>query len=292
MKRPVRAVIPVAGLGTRMHPLSRAVPKELLPLGRKPVLHHVVSELAAGGVTTIELIISQRTSAIERYFADDPRLDAALRQAGMDDRWTAGDERLSELTFQFVRQEEALGIADAVHRSRAFVGGHAFFLHMGDSVMTGDPDLLERMTIAHERSNAVCTIAIQKMTESQIRSHGTVVARGDASSDVFEIDEIVEKPQENEIVVGAGLTGRYLISAPMLAAVSRPEPRRSPFGCLGGIFPDRDSLTGPVQAIWCKPGAKLHDTGNLDSYLMAQVFFAFRDERVGRETRETAKGDE
>ncbi|MCP4654910.1 MAG: NTP transferase domain-containing protein [bacterium] len=283
MNRPDRAVIPVAGLATRMHPLSRVTPKELLPLGRKPILHHVVEELARVGVTEFQMVISERTRAIERYFAPDPQLDPALLEAGLAPGWTAGNNDLSSCSFHFAHQDVPSGIADAVHRARAFVDRRPFFLHMGDSVLSGDPDLLERMADAHERYGAVCAVAIQRMPEKMIRARAAVVARGNPDAEAFEIERIIEKPAAHEIAIGAGLIGRYLISAPMLDAPRSEESHSSPIGGLQTIFPAPQQLTGPVIAIWCRPEAALHDAGTLDEYLRAQAFFALRDGSVGRD---------
>jgi UTP--glucose-1-phosphate uridylyltransferase len=258
----------------------------MLPLGRRPVLHHVVSELATAGVIEFQMITSERTSAIERYFAEDTELDPVLSRAGLPAGWTAGDQSLSKLTFQYVRQERPLGISDAVHQARSFVHDAPFFLHMGDSVITGDPELLDRMSDVHQRNSAVCTIAIQRTSIERIKSHATIIPLGDPSSEAFEIEEIIEKPYVHEIAVPACVVGRYLISAPMLEVAQSSEPRHSPFGSLGAIFSEREKLTGPVMAVWCKPGARLHDVGTLDDYLCAQAFFALHDERIGQQMRD------
>lgn len=272
-----------------MHPLSRVVPKELLPLGRKPVLHHVVEELAGAGVANFHLITSERTSAVERYFSDDSELDAALRKAGIPTGWHAGDEHLASLSFRFIRQDEPRGVSAAVHLARPFVAGKPFFLHMGDSVLTGDPDILNRMADLHERYGAACVVAVKEMPTKEISAHGTVVARGDTRADVFEIEGIIEKPAAHEITIQGGLSGRYLISTPMLTTPMMPEPRFSPFGGLGAIFPERGELEGPILAVWCREGATLHDIGTLDNYLRAQAFFAHQDRSVEPDTTGQAR---
>jgi len=282
MARPDRAVIPVAGLATRMYPLSRAIPKELLPLGRKPVLSHVVEELARAGVSRLQMITSERTRAIEQYFGPDEPLDRALSQAGLDRLWAAENEIRSRCSFHFVRQEAPRGLADAVHRARPFLAGRPFFLHMGDSVISGDPDLAERMIEAQERSGAAGVVAVHTMTGEHIRAGATVVPRSDPGRDTFEIEAVIEKPAQEEIVTGLGLVGRYLLVAPLLER-PRPEPRISLLGGLGGLFPDR--LDGPVLAVRCRPEAQVHDAGTLDGYLQAQAFFALHDERVGPAVR-------
>jgi len=285
MKKITQAVIPVAGVATRIQPLGRAVPKELLPLGRRPVIHYVVEELVQAGVRDFCFITGSRTSAIEDYFSYDPILDTELQRKGIPTGWEHGDQNLAGCHFYYVRQGSPKGISDALYHARSFVGEEPFFLHMGDSVITEDEDHTLRMIHAYERYHAAAVVLVHRMEPTEISKHGSPIPVSHADKDVFEVQEIIEKPMDKEIAAPYGLTGRYLIATKMVDRPNEVEPRLSRIGGLGSIFPPAEEIKGPIVAVKTKPTARLHDAGTMTGYLYAQVRFAMHDPECGEQLR-------
>ena len=142
-----KAVVPVAGLGTRMLPLTRSVPKEMLPLGRKPVIQHVVNELAAAGIERILFVTSSRKKAIEDYFVNGGTSDRAANTPG------GSSDGPPALDYSFVRQEVPGGNGDAVRLGKAFAGSDAFVVAWGDAVIrsTGEESVLRRFASSSKK---------------------------------------------------------------------------------------------------------------------------------------------
>lgn len=215
-----KAVVPVAGLGTRMLPLTRSVPKEMLPLGRKPAIHHVVDELAAAGIEQILFVTSSRKKSIEEYFVPGGTSDGAAKTPGgppdgpADEQRDPGNEAGNgppALDYSFVRQEIPGGNGDAVHLGKAFAGSDAFVVAWGDAVIrsTGEDSVLRRMMATHGKEDAACTIAVEHVPEDRVSRYGIVKPRY-ASDAAFPIDDIVEKPPAESAPSRYAVSARYI----------------------------------------------------------------------------------
>lgn len=213
------AVIPLAGLATRMQPLARSVPKEMLPLGDRPVLHYVVEELVDAGVEHIVLVVGTRSETIERYFHHLPGLDEKLDQSGIgrsrDPLW----QKITRCSFSFVRQDEPLGIADAVRRAQPIIRDRWYFVHMGDSIIWQDNGLLRRMITCQAEASADATIAVSRRlpdcsSTRAIAEPAAGVNPGSQHYDVARITEAGER-QRGDRYAQSFLIGRYLLKGPM-----------------------------------------------------------------------------
>ena len=292
-----KAVVPVAGLGTRMLPLTRSVPKEMLPLGRKPAIHHVVDELAGAGIERILFVTSSRKKAIEEYFVSGgpPALD-----------------------YTFVRQEIPGGNGDAVRLGEAFAGSDAFVVAWGDAVLrsTGEESVLRRMMATHAMENATCTIAVEHVPEDNVSRYGIVKPR--YPSDVaFPIDEIVEKPPADSAPSRYAVSARYICGPgifPALEETTRgkngelwladairgllgmgspgspggPGGQGGPGGPGGQVGPGSPGgpggQGGPGGGVWCVPlgsADRRYDIGTPLTYWEAFADFALEDEADG-----------
>lgn len=285
MKVPTRAVIPVAGLATRMQPLCRSIPKEMLPLGRRPVIHHAVEELHRGGAKDFLLVTGPRSSAIENYFSPNAPLDDELDRKGIPTGWYHGEKSLADCSFQSVIQRVPKSVSDAVYHAREFVDSQPFFLHMGDSVITGDDDYASRMVEAMTKYQASAVVLVHNMVLEDLCLHGVASTQRELEAGIFEIEYVIENPTPTEVTRTLGCAGRYLISARMIDTPLEEEPRIAPMGNLSAIFSSEGELAGPVIAVATKDSAKLYDTGTLNGYLEAMVAFALQDAEMGESLR-------
>ena len=299
-----KAVVPVAGLGMRMLPLTRSVPKEMLPLGRKPAIHHVVDELAAAGIERILFVTSRRKMAIEEYFVPGGQAGGPHR-----DRSGPGIEDGGgppALDYAFVRQEVPAGNGDAVHLGRDFAGSDAFVVAWGDAVIrsTGEGSVLRRMMEIHAKEDAACTIAVEYVSEEKVSRYGIVRPRYESDA-TFPIDDIVEKPTVESAPSRYAVSARYICGPGIFPALEATPRGRSgelwladairgllraggSGGVAGAHGPD-----SPGSDVWCVPlgsADRRYDIGTPLTYWEAFADYAVEDEVDGPAFRDLLQG--
>ncbi len=187
----MKAVLPAAGWGTRFLPISKAVPKEMLPLGAKPVIHYVAQEAAAAGCTDILIIINQSKESIRRYFEPDPVFEAMLEKAGKHAELAEFRTPATLARFQFLYQPEMRGLGDAVLLARDFVGNEPFAVLLADTVIAGESPLA-RMVELSTRTHRSC-VAMEECPSERVSRYG--IAGGVLDSDgIYQLDSMEEKP--------------------------------------------------------------------------------------------------
>ena len=294
-----KAVVPVAGLGTRMLPLTRSVPKEMLPLGRKPAIHHVVDELAAAGIERILFVTSSRKKAIEEYFVSGGTSDGAANTPG------GTSDGPPALDYSFVRQETPGGNGDAVRLGKAFAGSDAFVVAWGDAVIrsTGKDSVLRRMMATHGKEDAACTIAVEHVPEDKVSRYGIVKPRY-ASDAAFPIDDIVEKPSTESAPSRYAVSARYICGPGIFPALeATPRGRNGELwlaDAIRGLLQkgDPDGVIGargsgargrPGGEVWCVPlgsADRRYDIGMPLTYWEAFADYALVDETDGTAFRD------
>jgi len=257
-----KAVIPAAGKGTRLLPLTKTVPKEMLPLGRKPVLGHIVDELADAGIDQILFVISEDKTCIPRYFDD-----GAVR-------------------FSSVNQPEQKGLADAVLHGEEFAGQDAVAVALGDSVITSGEDkhVMRRLIEAYESLDADCVIAVEEVPVSDASRYGIVKPKVEVG-DVFEIDDLVEKPPKDRLPSNLAIAGRYVLSPAIFDLIRELKP-----GALGEL-----QLTDAIKMlltagrrVWCvrlRQSEQRTDIGTFASYFKAIIRTCCHDGELGEQMR-------
>jgi len=188
----MKAIIPAAGLGTRFLPIAKAVPKEMLPLGNKPVIHHVVAEAAAAGFDEILIIVSRGKESIIGYFAPNPELEKHLESAGKLDALEAVRQVSSMARIEYAFQEKMRGLGDAVKLGRGFIGGDPVFaVLLGDTVMQRSSPL-GAMSAAFQALHKP-SVCLEPCAEERVSRYGVAGGR-EIGPGIFDLDELVEKP--------------------------------------------------------------------------------------------------
>lgn len=206
-----KAILPAGGFGTRLAPLTHLMPKEMLPLGRKVVLQHVIAECDAAGLDTLLVVLNRRKTALfpvgeETPCEKDP-------ETGIPKR-----------SVYFANQEEQGGLAHALLYGEAFAGGDPFAVALGDTVIHGgERSLLARLIAAHVEHGASATVAAQLVTDRRIESYGVLEPDGPVG-EVFRVRRIVEKPRRAEAPSNLAIAARYVFS-PEIFAACRASPR-------------------------------------------------------------------
>lgn len=268
-----KAVIPVAGLGTRFLPATKAQPKEMLPLVDKPVIQHVVEEAIRAGVEHMVLVTGRGKQAIENHFDVAYELEDALRRRGKqsDLDQVQGITHLAQ--FAYVRQGEPLGLGHAVLCARYAIGDEPFALLLGDDVFDERESALEALISAfHATGKSV--VGVQEVPMDQVSRYGIVNAPPDHDA-VWDVTAIVEKPDPSNTPSRWAVVGRYVLTPSIFEHLAALEPG------VGGEYQLTDALAllaRQGQLVAAPIPAKRYDTGNKLDYLKANVEFALKRE--------------
>ena len=275
-----RAVIPVAGLGTRLLPTTKAIPKEMLPAGRLPIIHHVVEELIAAGIRRILFISSRTKLALENHFDDY----SELREVGRFDYRKRGVE------FYFTRQQvplgqtKPLGTGDAVAASESFVGDASFVVAFGDSIIrsTESAPLLKRMIDSHAHHGSACTIAACEVPKNLVQHYGIVIPRhGEADLDDCGLSDIVEKPEPGVTSSRLAVSARYVFSSRIFDEIRGVQPSRSGEIYLTDAIRQAITRSQQVRAVRLAPAERRYDIGNHLAYFETFIDYAAADSEYG-----------
>ncbi len=277
-----KAIIPVAGLGTRLLPVTKSQPKEMLPVGRKPTVQYIVEEMEHAGIDQILLVTGRKKSSIEDHFDPDPDLIQRLSESGNAELIDAMQYLETGSTFFYTRQSTPRGNGDAVRLGRDFIGGDPFIVAFGDSIIftPGPQTLLSRMHHVMEAEHASCVLAVEEVAPEDAYKYGVVRPKGDVG-DWFEIDDLVEKPAPGLAPSNLAIAARYLFSPDVFPAIELTMPGK------GGEIWLADSIrvlmrqSKKVCCVRLAAGEKRYDIGNFESYFKAFVDFALADERYG-----------
>ncbi len=275
------AIVPVAGLGTRLLPATKALPKEMLPVGRKPVIQHVVEELARSGVRNVLLVTSHGKTAIENHFDSDPELIGSLARAGKSDLLRKIDLNQLGLNILYTRQSEPKGLGDAILHGEAFAGSEPFIVALGDSIigLRGDSMACRRMAELCVERNADVVIGVEEVPVSRVPHYGIVAPGG--SGDTFPIRSIIEKPSVSRAPSRLAVAGRYVFSSRIFETIRRVRPNEQ------GEIQITDAIRwlaengGRVLGVRFRQDEKRYDIGNVRSYFETFVDFALADPEHG-----------
>ena len=269
-----KAVLPAAGLGTRFLPIAKAVPKEMLPIGDKPVIHYVVAEAVAAGFTDILIVVSRDKTAIVDYFDRAPELESRLRATGREEQADELVRIANQARFHFIRQGEMKGLGDAVLRARGFVGEEAFALLLADTVIVDGNDrpgkaaALQALAAARA-DTGFSAVAVEPVPAEKVGRYG-VVGGEECSPGRFVLDAMVEKPSPEDapsvrmLSKEAGYGGwafaaRYLFNAGIFRHLESTRPGKN------GEIQLTDAMAGLMKEegfCGCRlPGHRL-DIGN------------------------------
>ena len=217
-----KAVIPAAGLGTRFLPVSKAVPKELLPILDKPLIQYGVEEVAAAGIEQIVVVTSQGKEALEVYFLKDPGLEEMLLQSGSLELLEKVRQTSALAQISFVTQERPLGLGHAVLTAKELVGDEPFVVILPDDVIWHPEGATQQMLRVFEEYGS-SVVAVEEVPREAVRGYG-VVDSWPVSERVDQIRGMVEKPDPEEAPSNLGIVGRYILTPEIFGCLERTRP--------------------------------------------------------------------
>jgi UTP--glucose-1-phosphate uridylyltransferase len=294
MKEPIiKAIIPAAGLGTRLLPATKSQPKEMLPVGRRPVLQYVVEELQAAGLSQMLIVTGRRKRTIEDHFDVDPELVLALEQAGNEAMLADLAYLEGKSHFFYTRQSAPKGLGHAISLGADFVGDDNCAVALGDSLIAADNPaaLLTAMIKGQQVLGAAAIVAVEKVPQGEEFRYGIVSIDGHEPppGEPVAMTDIVEKPPAGTAPSSLAVAARYLFSPAIFEALDRTLPDRKGEIQLSDAIKLLIRMGEPVYAWLLSPEQRRYDVGNFESYFRTFIDFALADERYGYMVRKYIK---
>ena len=276
-----KAVLPVAGLGTRVLPASKVVPKEMLPLVDKPTLQYIVEEAVAAGVEEIIFVTSRSKRSIEDHFDVFPELEEVLQRKGKRKELEELRHVQSMATYASVRQPEARGLGHAVLCAKELVDDEPFIVMLGDELVAPETPLLPRLIEVHEQYGG-SVLSLFTSPPEQISSYG-IAAVEDLGHNVVRVNHLVEKPKPEEAPSDLGVAGRYVLTPDIFALLEKTPPGA------GGEIQITDAIEVQAREGHCyglRFTGTRYDTGNPLGLLTTSIAYALKRPDIAPGLRE------
>ena len=275
-----KAVIPAAGFGTRFLPVTRTIPKVMLPVLNEPAIQFSVREAAQAGIEHIVFVISRGQEATNDYFQPVPALERALEERGNTELLNAMRDISSMIETSFVYQDEQLGLGHAVLMAKDEIGDEPFAVFLPDDIVFSDlPVIGEMASVFAERGSII--IAVKQVPDEAVPSLGIIDAEP-LGNGVYDIKGMVEKPRLEDAPSNLAIVGRYVLTPEVFGALEKVAP-----GAIGEI-----QLTDAIEAVRIEQGAYAYevtddhfDVGTPIGMLKASVYAALNDEYMANELR-------
>ena len=271
-----KAILPVAGLGTRFLPASKAIPKEMLPIIDKPLVQYAVEEAIEIGIKEIIFITSPEKYSIEKHFNRNDEIELRLEKSGKSDFIDKLNPKIfSDIKFQYINQENQNGLGHAILQAEKFIGDESFAILLPDDLFFSKKSCLNQLLDIHTNKNA-SVIAVNIIDEDNIHNYG-VINPGSQKDDAIEIDDIIEKPSADKAPSNMAVCGRYILSSNIFKHLKSTEFDKS-----GEI-----QLTDAIKSLLSdeKIYAKIYegekfDCGSKQGFVHATIALALRDKSI------------
>ena len=281
-KRIRKAVIPAAGYGTRFLPVTKAIPKEMIPIVDKPVIQYIVEEALQSGIEEILIITGHGKRAIEDHFDTNIDLELQLRQQGKDQLLHLVQD-ISSINIHYIRQKHMRGLGDAIRCAESFIDNEPFAVLLGDDVVYNpEQPALKQMMDAFSRLGATM-LGCQEVPQELVSRYGIVQGQPTDDDRVVKLIDMVEKPAVDEAPSRLAALGRYILTPDIFEILRRVQPGK------GGEIQLTDALRlmADREAVYAYTfSGRSYDTGNKLGFLKATVEYALRRDDLGEAFRE------
>ncbi|GHU80286.1 UTP--glucose-1-phosphate uridylyltransferase [Clostridia bacterium] len=271
-----KAVIPAAGLGTRVLPISKAMPKEMLPIVDKPAIQYIVEEAVRSGIEDILIITSRGKTTVEDHFDRNPELEERLLASGKDKEYAKMVDIASLANIQYIRQKEVKGLGHAVYCAKAFVGNEPFAVLYGDDVIIGENPACGQLCAAYDQYG-LGIAGIKRVPMDMISKYSSLKVEGLAANH-FKITDMIEKPAPGHEFSNYSILGRCVLP-PKIFQIIENTPQGS-----GGEI----QLTDAMRVLAMTDGmvgveyeGTRYDMGNKLGYMQANVEQALNHPEIG-----------
>lgn len=273
-----KAIIPIAGKGTRFLPATKEIPKEILPIINRPMIQYVVDEAVKSGIEQIIFVTSSKKESVENYFDRNYELEEFLESKGKKAEKKLIKEIGELINFITVRQKEQLGLGHAILQAESVIGDESFAVLLGDDIILSDVPVTKQLIDISKKNKNAPVIGVMEVPREETNKYGIIAGKAiDKSKKTLRMQGMVEKPAPAKAPTNLATPGRYILNAEIfdhLRKISKGS---------GGEY----QLTDAIDS-WCKKREVLahcfkgdrFDTGNVKGYLNATLEFALRDESL------------
>jgi len=280
-----KAIFPVAGLGTRFLPATKAQPKEMLPVVDKPLIQYAVEEAYAAGVREMIFVTGRHKRPIEDHFDMTFELEVALEQAGKQELLDlVHSVKPKDMECIYVRQAQALGLGHAVLCARRLIGNEPFAVLLADDLMVGEPPVMKQMVQQFEEWRA-SILAVQEVPAEHTRRYG-IVAGTQVNERLVDIHRMVEKPAPEDAPSRLGVAGRYILTPGVFHEIANQQRG------VGGEIQLTDGIAGLLRrekVFAYQYEGRRYDCGSKEGFLQANVELALEHKVLGAGFREYLK---
>ncbi|MBL4639103.1 MAG: UTP--glucose-1-phosphate uridylyltransferase GalU [Kordiimonadaceae bacterium] len=286
MPKPIKKIIhPVAGLGTRFLPATKAIPKEMLPVVDKPLIQYAIEEAVEAGIEEIILVTGRNKQVMEDHFDHAYELEKILQEKGKEEALeTARSMLLEEGRISYVRQMRPRGLGHAIWCARYLINGDPFAVALPDDLIKGRPGALKQMIGAYNKvgGNLVATMEVPREDTSK---YG-VITPGDQNGDLIEVTGLVEKPHPEDAPSNEAVVGRYILQPEVMDYLAEKQ-----LGAGGEIqlTDAMEKLIGKQPFHAYKFSGERFDCGSKIGWLMANLSLAADDPQLAKEIKERVK---
>jgi len=286
MKKVTKAVIPAAGLGTRMLPIARAVPKEALPIVDRPAISYLIEEAKNSGITDVLIITGRNKDCIEDYFDFSPEYEEKIASKGGDIS-ALRDSAFADMNIYFLRQKQTKGLGHAVGCAKAFVGDEPFAVLYGDDIIFSEKPVTLQLIEAYEKYGLGCA-GVKEVPDELVRKYCTLkTEKIDGSDTDYHVSDMIEKPGENDPVYSNySILGRVVLPAEIFDIIENTPP-----GAGGEI-----QLTDAMKTLSNTKGmtavdfeGERFDLGSKLGFMKANVVKALEHGEIGEEFKNYIK---
>ncbi|MDR2624271.1 MAG: UTP--glucose-1-phosphate uridylyltransferase GalU [Methanobrevibacter sp.] len=266
----MKCVIPAAGLGTRFLPITKAQPKEMLPVYDRPTIQYVIEEAVASGIDDILIVTGKGKRSIEDHFDRSFELEVSLKEAGKFDLLKTV-ERISDLAnVYYIRQKKQKGLGDAIYCAKKHVGDEPFAVMLGDIITKADVPCTKQLIDLSEKYDS-SAIAVEMVPNEKVERYG-IIDGTKTSKNVYKINALVEKPKINEAPSNLAIMGRYVLYPELFDHIEDTE-----LG-VGGEIQLTDAMD-KLNTIYANVfNGRSYDIGNKIDWLKTSIEFALSDE--------------
>jgi UTP--glucose-1-phosphate uridylyltransferase len=264
-----KAVIPAAGLGTRMLPATKTIPKEMLAIVDKPAIQYIIEEAVMSGIEDILIITNRSKSAMDDYFDYHPELEERLSRSGKTDDINKIRAPAEMANIFYVRQKETKGLGHAIWTAKNFIGNESFAVLLGDDIMSAEVPVTKQLIDMANAYHTTC-VGVQQVTSEEIEKYCTMQVNQIADR-CYDVARLIEKPKRDEILSNYAILGRYVLTSDIFDLLESAKPG------YGGEIQLTDAIhamCGQRRVLAYEFEGRRYDIGSLRGYLETIIDFA------------------
>ena len=276
-----KAIIPAAGLGTRFLPITKAVPKPMLPVVDKPNIQYIAEELKRAGIDEIVIVVSPDSEVIMRHFSDAPELEKRLLSDGKKALYDI-ERATCDFNVKFAVQKEPNGLAGAILCAEEYIGDEPFALLLGDEMIytaEGEQSCMERLVDIFDKTGK-SVIATMEVFGDDVSKYGNIGIESETDG-IMQVNAIAEKPAINEALSNNAIIGRYVLAGGIMSKLKALKPRNNEIYLTDVL----DELAKKGDLLASTFGGVRYDVGDKLGFIKANVEYALRSQEIGEDLK-------